>query len=147
MYSLLRRTLICAALLTLPVCASAGVYKWVDENGKVHFGDVPPADAVKQEVKGTISTYSAGPAPDFPKAAAATPSVIMYSTSWCGYCTKARNHFQANNIKFREYDIEKSNRANREYLKLGGKGVPLIRVGKQLLSGFSADRFDRAYGQ
>ncbi len=137
--------LIGVALCALPIVASAGVFKWVDENGKVHFGDQPPADAVQQEIKGTFSTYNAGPAPDLPAADTVKPAVIMYSTSWCPYCVKARNYFRANNVRFREYDIEKNSRANREYQKLGGNGVPLIRVGKQLLSGFSSDRFDRAY--
>jgi thiol-disulfide isomerase/thioredoxin len=39
-----------------------------------------------------------------------TPSnkqVTMYSTSWCGYCRKARQVFTQQNIPFRELDIEK----------------------------------------
>ena len=40
-----------SALLTAPVFAG-GIHKWVDENGKTHFGDRPPADARQsQEVK------------------------------------------------------------------------------------------------
>ena len=34
-----------AGLLMTAGNVSAGVYRWVDENGKVHFGDRPPADA------------------------------------------------------------------------------------------------------
>jgi len=146
--SSLRTALVCLTLLALPATASAGVYKWVDENGKVHFGDRPPADAEKQEIKGRISTYNAGPTTQSTESDTTTPpKVTMYSTSWCGYCHKARAHFRANNIQFRELDIEKNSRANREYHKLGGKGVPLIVVGTQLLSGFSPDRFDSAYAQ
>ena len=46
-----------APLLTLMVCLStsasgAGIYKWVDKNGKTHFGDRPPVHAAQsQEVK------------------------------------------------------------------------------------------------
>jgi len=29
--------------LVSPIAAQAGVYKWVDENGKVHYGDSPQA--------------------------------------------------------------------------------------------------------
>ncbi len=33
----------CLVLLTLPLAVSAGkVYKWVDENGQVHYGNMPP---------------------------------------------------------------------------------------------------------
>ena len=48
------RSLFAALLLTLiaslasPAFA-AGIYKWVDKNGKTHFGDRPPADAVRSQ--------------------------------------------------------------------------------------------------
>lgn len=71
--------------------------------------------------------------------------VIMYSTSWCGYCRKARNYFKAKNIPYIEYDIERSLTAKRDYDRLGGNGVPLIVVGKNRMSGFSKKRFNRLY--
>ncbi len=37
------RNLILLYILTVPIVAHAGVYKWVDENGKVHYGDQPQA--------------------------------------------------------------------------------------------------------
>jgi len=32
-------------VLMVTASASAGIYRWVDEDGKVHFGERPPADA------------------------------------------------------------------------------------------------------
>jgi hypothetical protein len=43
-------------LLSLP--AHAGVYKWTDANGQVHFGDRPPAEKPAKEV--TINTAPPG---------------------------------------------------------------------------------------
>ena len=37
-------------LLALPVW-SAGVYRWTDENGRVHYGDRPPGQGSGQTVK------------------------------------------------------------------------------------------------
>lgn len=37
-------------LLLVPLFASAGVFRWVDEEGNVHFGDAPPAKQDCQEV-------------------------------------------------------------------------------------------------
>ena len=34
--------------IALPVISVAGVYKWTDENGKVHFGDRPPDQGAKE---------------------------------------------------------------------------------------------------
>jgi glutaredoxin-like YruB-family protein len=69
----------------------------------------------------------------------------MYSTAWCGYCKKARKYFTSKGIAFIEYDIEKNARAKRDYDALGGKGVPVILVGKKRMNGFSPQGFDRIY--
>jgi hypothetical protein len=36
-------------LLVVTVNATAGIYKWVDENGQVQFGDRPPAEAATSD--------------------------------------------------------------------------------------------------
>jgi hypothetical protein len=47
-----------AAILLFPLLAHAGVYKWTDANGQVHFGDRPPAEKPAEEV--TINTAPPG---------------------------------------------------------------------------------------
>ena len=64
-------------------------------------------------------------------------SVVMYATAWCPYCAKARAYFARQGIAYVEYDIEKSAAVNAEFKRLGGRGVPLILVGTQKMSGFS----------
>lgn len=71
--------------------------------------------------------------------------VVMFATSWCGYCRRARAHFQKNGILYTEYDIEKNSQAKLEYDRLKGRGVPLIIVGEQVMRGFSVEHFDRIY--
>ena len=48
-------------LLLSTLAADAGVYKWVDENGKVHYGDQPKATqpAVEVDVDDTAVTVPA----------------------------------------------------------------------------------------
>jgi len=72
-------------------------------------------------------------------------NVVMYSTSWCGYCRQARRYFKSKDIKYVERDIERSRLAKRTYDRLGGNGVPLIVVGENKMSGFSKRQFDRLY--
>ena len=43
--------LLAACLLCLPGLAGAQMYKWVDENGQVHYGDRIPPKSAKQERK------------------------------------------------------------------------------------------------
>jgi len=45
----MKRLLLCAALIAWSGMASAVVYKWVDAQGKVQYGDRPP-DGVRAEV-------------------------------------------------------------------------------------------------
>ncbi|KKK49462.1 hypothetical protein LCGC14_3134800, partial [marine sediment metagenome] len=62
--------------------------------------------------------------------------VVIYTTSWCTYCRKARVFLRQANIPYTEYDIEKSARAYAEYQQISGRGVPVIRIGKQTIQGY-----------
>jgi hypothetical protein len=46
----MRKLLILVALLALAPAAIADVYKWVDRDGSVHYGDTPPANARSRSV-------------------------------------------------------------------------------------------------
>lgn len=65
------------------------------------------------------------------------PMVVMYGTSWCPYCKKAREYFQANNIPFKEWDVEQDARGARYYQRIKSSGYPLIYVGYRRLPGFN----------
>ena len=71
----MKRLLLCAALLAWSGMASAVVYKWVDAQGKVQYGDSPP-DGVHAEVVELLGTHTSRSA-----AAAPAPSARAASTS------------------------------------------------------------------
>ena len=54
----MKRVLLCALLIGWSTMASAVVYKWVDAQGKVQYGDTPP-DGVHAEVVELLGTHSA----------------------------------------------------------------------------------------
>jgi glutaredoxin len=68
------------------------------------------------------------------------PEIKMYATDWCPYCRRAQAYFAQRGIRYTHIDIEKSQAGNAEYKSLGGRGVPLITVGSQRMSGFSEER-------
>ena len=74
----MKRVLLCAALLAWSTLASAVVYKWVDAQGKVEYGDQPP-DGVHAEVVELLGTHSARAAPT-PASAAAKPAATPSET-------------------------------------------------------------------
>ena len=45
--------IVLGVLVTFPACmpASADVYRWVDADGRVHFGDRPPADTQVEQIE------------------------------------------------------------------------------------------------
>ena len=58
-----RLVLVAGVVMSLCLTVQAKVYKWVDENGKVHYGERPPPGAKVQDVKVRKSTGSSGAAP------------------------------------------------------------------------------------
>ena len=63
--------------------------------------------------------------------------VIMYSSSLCGYCYKARNLLINKNIPFQEIDIDEDYNLKKEMIaKSNGKtSVPQIFFGKKHIGG------------
>jgi len=121
----------------------AEIFKWTGENGKVYFSDTKPRHLQSSEVKLKISTYKNV---SYDKSLFNTgKKVVMYSTSWCAYCKKAKKYFKEQGIRFTEYDIEKNLMAKRRYKKMGAKGVPVILVGNARMNGFSEKGFERIY--
>jgi glutaredoxin len=73
------------------------------------------------------------------------PLVVMYATSWCGYCAKARQYFAKNDIAYVEYDIEKDRAAKRDYDTLHGSGTPLLYQGYTRVIGFDVDKIESKF--
>lgn len=62
--------------------------------------------------------------------------VILYATSWCGYCEKTRQFLKNKNISYFEYDVEKSLEGKRQMDDLGGEAVPLLLIDGRLVKGY-----------
>ena len=119
------------------------IFRWTDENGKVHFSDKPSAEHSSETVEVRVNTYEHV---SYDKSDIDVgKKVVMYSASWCGVCKKARRYFKEKGIRFTEYDIEKSEKGRRDYRKLEAEGVPVILVGKKRMNGFTIEGFETLY--
>lgn len=58
----MRRSIVLAALLAASA-AHAQVYRWVDEQGKVHYGERPPSGAKANPVQDKLAAPPGAPAP------------------------------------------------------------------------------------
>ncbi len=123
----------------------AEIYKWVDEHGKAHFTDKPPTGKKTEEIELKINTYSAVEIKPLLERLGRTDKVVIYTTTWCRICKKAKKYFRENNIAYITYDVEKSRIGKRDYKALRGRAVPIIIVGNKRMNGFTASRFDKFY--
>jgi glutaredoxin len=127
--------------LLAPATPAAGVYKWTDADGRTQFGDRPPEDVAAQEIN--IKAFDGSAEASSVGDAAIDRSVTLLSATWCGVCTRAKEHLRARGISFTEHDVEKSGIGKSEFKRLNGKGVPIILVGQQRMNGFSVAGLDK----
>ncbi len=77
-------------------------------------------------------------------ASAGTNEVVMFMTSWCGYCRAASQYFTDNNIPYTEYDIERSSEGKQKYDQYNVRGVPIIIINGEVIIGFDQNAISAA---
>lgn len=73
------------------------------------------------------------------------PRVTLYTTSRCPNCRRLKQWLVAHKLRFQEFDIERSQRASREFQRLGSRGVPLLLVDRQRVDGFDPKRLQKVF--
>src|SRR6185312_4591228 len=107
------------------------VYKWVDKDGKVHFGDQPPADrdATAQRIQGGGAS-SEEQMPYATQMAMKRSPVVIYTSGGCGdMCAKGKELLSKRGIPFTEKHPE-TNPDDAKALKdlVGALVVPVVSV-------------------
>jgi len=65
-----------------------------------------------------------------------SPAVVMYTTSWCPYCERARKLLKTKNVSFSEIDIESAAEKRAEMRNRSGRtSVPQIFIGDHHVGG------------
>ena len=65
-----------------------------------------------------------------------TAQVVMYTTSWCPYCERARKLLGAKNVSFTEIDVESAPEKRAEMRTRSGRtSVPQIFIGDHHVGG------------
>ena len=67
-----------------------------------------------------------------------TPDIVMYSSGWCGYCSRARALLQGKGITFREVKVDEDPADRQAMLARSGgrRTVPQIFIGDRHVGGF-----------
>lgn len=68
-------------------------------------------------------------------------NVTIYSTPTCHFCHMAKEFFTEKNIPFTDYNVSVDAEKRNEMIQLTGQlGVPVIKIGEDLMVGFDRER-------
>lgn len=70
--------------------------------------------------------------------------IVLYSTDKCPHCQTAKRYLEQQGIAFRLCNI-KTAKGQKEFAATRLRGVPVLKVGDQLLNGFSVQAFTELY--
>jgi len=66
------------------------------------------------------------------------PKVIVFSTPTCSWCTTVKKYLKKNNIRFKDIDISKDERAAKDMVRrTKQQGVPVTLVNNRPVIGFN----------
>ena len=75
------------------------------------------------------------------------PKVLIFPTPTCSWCKRAMKYFREHHIKFKQIDVSRDPVAARDMQKMSGQmGVPVIKIGKEVIVGFDKPKIDKLLG-
>jgi glutaredoxin len=140
------RSVIFAVLLGAACAASAQMYRWTDEKGRVHVTDTPPPPSAKAVQKksfsgsGTAASDTAGQPYALQLAAKSFP-VTLYTARECEPCGAARNLLNSRGVPFREVLVVDEPQQEELRKVAGALAVPSVTVGSNLQKGFEESAY------
>lgn len=74
-------------------------------------------------------------------------TVTIYSTPVCHFCHMAKDFFKENNISFTDYDVASDAEKRQEMVEMTSQmGVPVIRIGDDIVIGFDESKLKELLG-
>jgi glutaredoxin len=111
----------------------------------------------RADLERQVAAARPAPKPE-PSAAAAAPAVVagevvLYRTTWCGYCKKTAEYLTLKGVPFVEKDLERDPGAREDMLARAAKagvgqdqltGVPILAIRGKIIAGFDRNAIDQA---
>ncbi len=74
-------------------------------------------------------------------------TVTIYSTPVCHFCHAAKDFFTENNVTYTEHDVAADAAKRQEMIEMTGQmGVPVIRIGDDVVIGYDEDKLKELLG-
>jgi glutaredoxin len=133
------------ALMLVAAGASAQLYRWVDQNGKVHYSDTPPPASAKNVERKNLSgsVIDTSQMPYEAQLAVRNFPVTLYTSPPCKEgCDAARALLNKRGIPFKEVNVVDQGTNDLLRKASGDNQVPVLTVGQQVQKGFEASAFN-----
>ncbi len=136
------RSLCLGVTLCLYATLAVAQFKWVDSNGRIGFGDKPPAGAHDIE---SLDGYVKGSVPDplseLPYELRLTMKafpVTLYTISKCPGCDRGRSLLQDRSVPFSERTIVSAEDVQALKKLTGSDQLPVLQVGSRIITGLNS---------
>src|SRR3972149_3212292 len=141
------RPLIAFLLCAAAFAASAQMYRWTDEKGRVHFTSTPPpagAKNVQKKDSGGAAAESGAPALPFSVQQAQKDfPITLYTTPGCEGCDAARKLLNNRGLPFKEVSVTEDAQIEELKAAAGANSVPTMIVGRSAQKGFEEGSYNR----
>src|SRR5262245_9391704 len=140
----MRAYLIAAATLTIACGAAFGqAYRWVDDQGRVHYTQTPPPVGARDVQRKNLKQSGAAAISDLPYAtqvAVKNFPVTLYTQPDCGPpCDGARAALVKRAVPFTEISVVSQNELDEVKRIAGSATMPLLVVGSLHQTGYRED--------
>jgi len=140
------RALIALLAVLAAASASAQQYRWVDENGRVHYTDTPPPPSARDGQKKNMKSNAVGSQPNYSLTQAVkTSPVTLYSHPDCKQsCQIARDLLNQRGVPFTEVSTTDPDKIEQLRRVSGVATVPVLVVGGQVQTTPSTESYNQA---
>jgi glutaredoxin len=139
--------LIVALMLVVAPTTAGKLFKWVDQDGNVHYTDQPPPPEAKTAEQKTLGDKaSEAPVPYALQQAVKNFPVTLYTADQCGdACSKASALLTQRGVPFAGKDARDPAAAEELKALIGGKlEVPVMKLGSQVVRGWEESAWNTA---
>lgn len=138
------RVLLLSLWAMAAVVQASEIYRWVDDKGKVHYGDRPaPQSKQSSRVISKPNVVEVDKESYQLRRAREKMPVILFITTCGPVCDRAKDHLNQRGVPFGIKDPTKAPEIAVELKKLAGAiEVPVLQVGTDFRKGFDAVAWD-----
>jgi len=134
------RIVLATVLCLAAFAASAQIYRWTDDKGRLHVTDTPPPATAKNVRKsGEPPAHEPTPSEPFALQRARTQfPITLYTAPGCEGCTEARKMLNARGLPFTEVSVATEEQVEALKKAAGSATVPTMIVGRTVQRGFES---------